>query len=300
MSDAQNDVFYVRDRRQPYHYTVDNEIYDMRLGVYALGVYNALAYHVAYEGEKREQAAITHKQIAEELSVGLNTVKRALKKLAENNLVAVEARKGFPSVDVLLEVKKAVPSKKYQRREGSPVRTTHPGRADSPERTKGRPPKTTPRPPGAKGSPEGQGRYLPKSGAGKGISGDPEAPKRKTSKEKISARGAQSPPSEPSNPEDKFIGRVLKWHDQCAKVTKANYRLLTISYQLRARIKQVGLKRAKEIFEHRANGVKPDVHAFWLQLNEEGEASKIELSRIEKGHMEIPVEVEPEKQAVSA
>ena len=310
MSDAQNDVFYIRDRRLPFHYTIDNEVYDMDFEVEpgneraakewrkwkAILAYNALARHASYEGEERERAAFTHKNIAQELGVGVTTIKNGLEMLVYNKLIALEKKPGGANSYWLLEVPKVEHRRKYVRRNAS-NHASEPDRrnASTPRRNESNPGRDT-----SKGCRPASGSDSPKAGADKGIETDSDGPKRKSSKEKISARGAQSPPSEPQSPEDTFIGRVLTWHDQCAKVTKANYRLLTISYQLKARIRQIGLKRAKEIFEHCANGVKPDVHAFWQQLNKEGEASKVELTRREKEHADIPVEVKPEKQAVSA
>jgi len=310
MSDAQNDVFYIRDRRLPFHYTIDNEVYDMDFEVEpenkraakewrkwkAILAYNALARHASYEGEERERAAFTHKNIAQELGVGVTTVKNGLEMLVYNKLIALEKKPGGANSYWLLEVPKAERTRKYVRRNasnhaGEPDRrnASNPGRHES---TPGRDTSKGSRPASKPGS--------PKAGADKEMRGVPDGSKRKTSKEKISGRSPQSPSEEPQSLEDTFIGRVLKWHDQCAKVTKANYRLLTVSYQLKARIKQVGLERAKDIFEHYASGTKPDVHAFWQRLNKEGEASKVELSVREKDVMKIPVEVKPEKAAASA
>ena len=273
------DVIFVRDRRLPRHYTIDNEVYDLHLGVFAIGVYNALARHASYEGESIEQAVISQKQIASELGISVRSVQRGLDKLIEARLVFVESGKeaGAPNIYVLLEVEKSENRRKYQRREGATERRT-PRKGGA---TKGRTPTTEGRTPATEGRTPMTDRRTPKrskASAGMVFSGDSEGAKKEKGKEKLKAADAAKYELTLEN----FTNRVISWHKQCAKATRKSYDPYKIATWLGPHIRHIGLERVAEIFNHVAQGVNPHVNAFWQALREEREKQNTALAVVEE------------------
>lgn len=278
------DLIYVRDRRVGRHYTIDNEVYDARLGVYALAVYNAFSRHARFEGDDREKVATTHKELAQELRCGVTSIKTAIKKLVEAKFILKLRRKrGEPYVYLLLEVeKKSQPVQFLRRADGvsqnTPIRTggadrrntTNPGRGA----TKGSRHATQ----GSRGAPKSKGT---KGSAGKGL---PTGAKSKTptgKKKSLGAQDAQAHFHDPYEKQANFSERVWNWHRQVEANSrgKKKYNQGDITRWLTLRISKIGLERAIQIFEHVAKGVSPDIHAFWQALKAEADSSNKTVPR---------------------
>ena len=281
------DVIFVRDRRLPRHYTIDNEVYDLHLGVYALAVYNALARHASYEGESIEQAAISQRQIAKDLGVSVRSVQRGLDKLLKVNLVLVECGKeaGQPNIYVLLEVEKRSQSPKYRRREGTSDSRTPQQRGTSDSRT----PTTDRRTPATDRRTPATDRRTPessKAAVGIVLGNEPASAKKENVKVKLAAADAAKYELTLGS----FTNRVISWHTQCAAVSHKSYDPFKVAKWLGPYIRHLGLERVAEIFKHIAQGVNPHVNAFWQALREEREKQNKTLAVVEEQMLsDVPV-----------
>ena len=283
----------IRDRRQPYHYTVDNEVYDMDGFAYlrtvkgkvevkkmrkvlVLGVYNALARHAPYQGEAIEQTTVSQKKIHEELEISVRTVQRALEALVNAKLLLIErGATGEVNTYVLLQVPKAEYKPRYTKG------TTEGRNTQKKGTTQGRNPTTQGRNPTTQGrNPTTQGRNpkSPKSKGHNGLNNLDDAAKTKIKSEKLQATVA----AKYSTTLGKFTNRVIDWHEQCAKGTPQDYSSYKIAKWLGPHIRHLELVRVVEIFEHVARGVNPYVNAFWQTLREEREKQNKKLAKVEQ------------------
>ena len=277
-----NELIYVRDRRQPYHYTIDNEVYDMALGAHALLCYNALARHAAYEGEALEQAAVSQGQIARELGISVRSVQRGLDTLIKKSLLLVESgkRNGEPNLYVLLEVPKAERKPRYVRR-GKPGGTSDSRTAQGKGTTDRRTPATVSRISASGRRTSTPGSRTPESrnhNNDNGLQAPGNAAKKEVLKGKLPAADA----AKYSTTLGKFTNRVIDWHNQCAKGTHKSYSPYKVAKWLGPHIRHLGLDRVVEIFEHVAKGVNPYVNAFWQALREEREKLNKKLALVEQ------------------
>lgn len=90
MPGQQQQLIKIRDQRQAGWFWIDNEIIDgyaKVIGIHALAVYIALVRH-----SKNEKCYPSYKHLAAELGVSGATIKRAIKKLREYNIIMVEMR----------------------------------------------------------------------------------------------------------------------------------------------------------------------------------------------------------------
>lgn len=278
------DLIFVRDRRRGRHYTIDNEVYDARLGVYALAVYNAFSRHARFEGDDREKIATTHKELAEELLCGVTSIKTAIKRLVEDRFVLKLRRKrGESYVYVLLEVeKKSQPVQFLRRADGvsqnTPNRTGGADRRNTADPGRGAAKGSRHATQDSRGAPKSKGT---KGSAGKGL---PAGAKSKTPIGKgksLGAQGAQAPFHDPYEKQANFSERVWNWHKQVEANSrgKKKYNQGDITRWLTLRISKIGLERAIQIFEHVAKGVSPDIHAFWQALKAEADRSNKTVPR---------------------
>lgn len=276
------ELIYVRDRRQPYHFTIDNEVYDMGLGPHPFLVYCALARHVDYQGESVEQAAVSQGQIARELGISVRSVQRGLDTLIEKSLLLVESgkRNGEPNLYVLLEVPKAQRKPRYVRRGkqgGASDRRAAQGKGTTDRRT----PATDRRTPATEGRTSTPDSHTPKSvksNGENGLGGLDDAAKKEVLKGKLPAADA----AKYSTTLGKFTNRVIDWHEQCGKVSHKSYSSYKVAKWLGPHIRHLGLDRVVEIFEHVAQGVNPYVNAFWQALREEREKLNKKLALVEE------------------
>ena len=295
------ELFYIRDRRLPYHYTIDNEVYDMDFEKgpetrhqkewkkwKAILVYNALSRHVSYEGETREQVVFSQKKVAEELDVGVTTVKNGLEMLIYNNLVAVEENLGYPNLYVLLEVKKTLVKKKYVRREsqeGSRNASTHTGGVDSRNASTPSRSASTPSRNAAKDSRSASTPNRSKVSAGMVFGDNPGEAKRENPSGKAKSLGAHSAQAphfqDPYKDQAILIQRICDWHEQIAKLSKGRKRYDSVNIRRWAtkRLFQIGLERMTEIYASEALGANPDIHTFWQKLKAEAEVSNGEVPK---------------------
>jgi DNA-binding Lrp family transcriptional regulator len=87
MEEQQQLPFEVRDMRHKEKFQIDDVYlngYAKKCGIYATGVYVSLCRHA---DSKTQECWPSIKRIAEELNIGINTVKRAIKILEENHLI---------------------------------------------------------------------------------------------------------------------------------------------------------------------------------------------------------------------
>jgi len=84
------DIVELRDSRRKHFFTVDNEIFDMNLSVYALAVY---FYLCRCAGDK-SYAFPSLSNLHQILSISKNRILKSLKELEEKNIIRRERRKG--------------------------------------------------------------------------------------------------------------------------------------------------------------------------------------------------------------
>lgn len=291
-------VFYIRDRRLPYHYTIDNEVYDMRLGVYGLAVYNAFARHASYEGETREQAALSHKRLAKELRCGVTSVKKGIGILRKAGLIKTEKAVGGASVYVLLEVPKQAPEKKYVRRADQGGSHNTPNHTDSVDRQNtANPSRNTAKGsrPTTKGGQNAPDRNSRKYVADKAVKARERDSKRKSLTKENLGRAPRASLSESQKYGEElwaFNKRVTAWHQQCEKITGKSYDLTRVSLWCGVRTRQLGLEKVKEVFERIANGANPYIDSFWKALKSEAEKVKAKTAPVEESMLGKPIELQ--------
>ena len=94
----------IRKLRRTRFYTIDNEVYQMKLGPYALSVYNALSFHA----NPKQQVFYSQSALAEEIGISSRQCQRALHILQTRQLISLDCTKkrGTTNTYTLLPITK--------------------------------------------------------------------------------------------------------------------------------------------------------------------------------------------------
>jgi len=302
-------MLHIRNLKRTHFYTIDNEVYQMKLGPYALLVYNALSFHA----NPNQEVFCSQSLLAEEVGISLTQCHRALIVLRARGLIAIERVSGKINRYTLLPIKKKNQEPLPDRQGDTPDR-----QGDTPDRQGVLPDrqgssqeisrspmsvaalrvasflnKTSKQnnitkldeqkgPPeadkssfqeGEEQNPDGS-RGLQSAGDGSG-STTPEVSSELAASPATRNKAAAFMPNSPVLTKEMtdLIEDIQKWSRQYCRVNGMNVSDNLTGFWAGCHIERLGVAKVRQIFEEEANAHSPCLDSFWKALKAANAAS---------------------------